>query len=212
MSAGIIQSGAQPAASPEMARRMASLQRWRARSKIVRFYRRALPAAILAICICLVGWIGIRAALSVFADVGSATIRMLNPRFYGRDDNGRSYRLDAKEAVRDGREPDKVYLTGPGMVLDAGPAKSFKIQGLTGIYNQQTRVLQLDGHVRIEDGRGYRFLSDHAVIDPKKDLISGNSSVVGEGPLGRVAASSYAVYDQGARVVFQGNVHTLLKR
>lgn len=186
--------------------RASALAGFRARSRNVRFWRKALPAAMAAICLAILGWIGVRSVLAAFGDPGSATIRLLNPRLYGRDASGRSFRIEAKEAVRDGRFPDRFTLAAPGLMLDAGGNKSFKGSAARGVYDQHTRLLNLDGKVSLADGRGNSFLSDHAAIDLKKSLISGNSSVVGEGPLGRIAASSYAVYDQGERVVFSGGV------
>ena len=197
-----------PVNPPDRAKRAAQLARWRARSKVIKIWRRILPATMAAICLAVLTWIGVQTALGMLSGGGAATIRMLNPRLYGRDDNGRSFRIEAKEAVRDGRYPDRVSLTTPSLLLDAGDSKSLTASAKLGVYDQRLRALDLTGAVQIANGRGYRFASDTGRIDTKKGLISGNSSVVGEGPLGRIAASSYAIHEQEGRAVFHGNVQT----
>jgi lipopolysaccharide export system protein LptC len=60
--------------------------------------------------------------------------------------------------------------------------------------------------VNISNGRGYRFSAPQAVIDTQKGQVTGDQGVQGQGPLGRIAASSYGVYDGGRRMVFKGGV------
>jgi hypothetical protein len=70
----------------------------------------------------------------------------------------------------------------------------------------------LSGDVRIDDGGGYRFASEQAVVDTKTGVISGETSMLGEGPTGQVQSNAYTVYDKGDRVVFRGGVRTRLER
>ena len=42
--------------------------------------------------------------------------------------------------------------------------------------------------------------------------IAGEGRVTGDGPTGAIRAESFTVYDQGQRVVFRGNVHSVVKR
>jgi len=42
------------------------------------------------------------------------------------------------------------------------------------------------------------------VVDTNTGVVTGDKGVQGRGPLGTIDASSYAIYDQGQRVVFSG--------
>ena len=192
-------------------RRAAEMERWRARSKRILFYRRALPWAMLAIVVAVASWVGLRAFLSAQqADLASATsaIHMTNPKFYGRDSKGRSFQLTAKDAVRDLHDNNIISLHGPGMMLDSGGKQPVKVEGGKGTYREDTKMLELGDGVLLQDGRGSVFRSAQASVDTRAGVVTGQKDVNGAGPLGRIAASSYAVYESGARIVFTGAVKT----
>ncbi len=58
----------------------------------------------------------------------------------------------------------------------------------------------------MKDGRGYNFTTPSAQVDTTTGQVVGNSGVKGDGPLGRITASSYAVNDRGKRIVMRGDV------
>jgi lipopolysaccharide export system protein LptC len=197
--------------SPGARRRAEEMARWRRRSQKIQFYRRALPWAMLAIVLAVAGWVGLRAFLTARqADLAAATsaIHMTNPKFYGRDDKGRSFQLSAKDAVRDLKDSNLITLTAPGMMLDTGSSQPVKVQGGQGVYRDDTKVLQLSGGVTAQDGRGLHFKSDSATVDTRAGVVHGEKNVTGQGPLGQIAASSYAVEDGGDRILFTGGVRS----
>jgi lipopolysaccharide export system protein LptC len=199
---------ASDAAPPGSDRRAAEMERWKRRSKRILFYRRALPWAMLGIVVAVGGWVALRAFLSAQQDVAAATdaIHMTNPKFYGRDQQGRSFQLSARDAVRDTKDNSLITLNQPGMVLDTGGKQPIQVQGGRGIYREDAKTLQLDRGVRLQDGRGSDFRSDEAMVDTREGVVRGQKAVSGSGPLGQIAASSYAVHDGGARVLFEGGV------
>ena len=115
MAAEPFPAGAQPAADPR-------LERWRERSRSVRRLRVAVPAAIGAIVVGVVGWIGVGGLLADLRTVKASEggLHMTNPRFFGRDEGGRAFTLQAVEAQRDGRDPDRITLSRPNVFLDHG--------------------------------------------------------------------------------------------
>ena len=184
---------------------------WRRRSRRVAFWRRALPWLMVAIVVGVGGWIGVRALVSAISQrAASNQIRMTNPRFFGRDDKGRSFVLTAREAAREAGDLNQIALTRPGLRLDLGKPKPANAAAATGAYQERTRMLQLDGGVTFDDGQGNVFTSRKALVDTKTGAVKGESNVVGEGPLGRIASSSYAIYDDGDRTVFSGGVKARL--
>jgi lipopolysaccharide export system protein LptC len=198
-------------AQAAMDRRTAEMERWRRRSKRIVFYRQALPWAMLAIVVSVAAWVGLRAYLSARQlDVASATgaIHMTNPKFYGRDAKGRSFQLSARDAVRDVHDNNIVNLHAPGMMLDSGGKQPMKVDGGHGVYREDTKMLELAGGVLLQDGRGTTFRSAQASVDTRAGVVTGQKDVSGSGPLGQIAASSYAVHESGARVTFSGAVRT----
>jgi lipopolysaccharide export system protein LptC len=192
-------------------RRAGEMERWRQRSKRIVFYRKALPWTMLGIVLAVASWVGLRAVLSSRQlDIAGATsaIHMTNPKFYGRDNKGRSFQLTATDAVRDTKNNNIVNLHTPGMMLDSGGKQPVKVAGGSGVYREDTKVLDLTGGVLLQDGRGTEFHSAVASVDTRAGVVTGQKDVNGQGPLGRIAASSYAVHESGARVTFAGGVKT----
>ena len=190
--------------------RQAELARWRKRSEAIHFWRRALPVVIVAIAAVLVLWVGGRSVIIKLAAGGGpkdAGIRMVNPRFYGRDTSNRAFVLGAAAASRDMTTGKTVTLSGPSVTLDADGANPTHVQATQGVYREDQRKLDLTGQVQLKDGRGYSFSTPQAQVDTTTGAVSGHSGVTGDGPLGRVVASSYGVYDRGQRIVMKGDVH-----
>jgi lipopolysaccharide export system protein LptC len=206
---GRASSGHVDLAAAAAARRTEEMARWRRRSQRILFFRRALPWVMLAIVVAVAGWVALRAYLSARqTDVAAATsaIHMTNPKFYGRDAKGRSFQLSARDAVRDADDNNLITLSAPGMRLDTGGKAPIQVEGGAGVYREDTKELVLTGGVLLRDGRGSEFRSAEARIDTRAGVVTGEKNVRGQGPLGQIAASSYAVYDGGDRVTFSGGV------
>ncbi len=196
--------------SPSAPLRRENLARWRQHSQTVHFWRRALPAVIVVIAGLLVLWIGGRSLivrLSAAQSAKQAGVRMINPRFYGRDTSNRAFVLGAQVATREVASTRTVTLSAPSVTLDADGANPTHVQAAKGVYLEDQRQLSLVGQVQLKDGRGYSFLTPKALVDTTNGHVSGDSGVQGDGPLGRIVASSYGVYDRGKRIVMKGDVH-----
>lgn len=202
-----------PAASSiDLERRATALERWRRRSRQVQFFRKALPAAIAAILIFGVGWVAVRTLIAVFssADRDVATIHLLNPTFYGRNEKGQPYVMQATEAVQDGADPDRVFLTHPFMKQFNGNPLPMTVRSLHGLYYQQKKLLDLSGKVVATDGRGYTFRSEFAHVNMPQNSVVGNVHCFGDGPSGSISSDAYQVYDKGDHAIFTGHVRSRL--
>jgi lipopolysaccharide export system protein LptC len=202
-----------PAAlSPDLVRRAQALARWRRRSEQIRFFRKALPAAMIGIVVFGAGWVGVRSiisALSQAEELGS--IHLINPTFYGRNDKGELYIMSAREAVRQGDDPDRIALTAPDLKqYPVGAPEPMTTHALHGVYHEQKRLLDLTGRVVATDGRGNTFTSEFAHVDMPKNSVVGNSHVYSYGPQGSISADSYQVYDKGQHAIFTGHTKTHL--
>ncbi len=194
---------------PIAVRRRQELERRRLHSRRIQFWRRTLPLVIVGIAGLMVLWIGGRSLIVRLQSGGgpkTAGVRMVNPRFYGRDTANRAYVLGAAEASRDLGDEHKVTLASPTVTLDAGGANPTHVEAVRGTYREDQRELSLEGKVQVTDGRGYSFTTPTARVDTTTGRVSGESGVQGQGPLGQIAASSYGVYDRGQRIIMRGDV------
>jgi lipopolysaccharide export system protein LptC len=184
----------------------------RTHSRIVRVLRVALPTTMIAIAGLLAGFVAAHAIRQHDASRAGVTapIRMINPHFYGRDNQGRPYTLAAREAARDERSFQTVLLTAPSVMLGTESPHPSTLQADTGVYHEDTRILLLRGHVRATDANSGQFASDEAVVNTRTGSVVGPRAVSTRSNDGAVQSRSFDVYDKGDRVVFKGGVHARL--
>jgi len=193
--------------SADEARLAAAGAQWRARSQRVKLYRRILPIVILVLAGGALSWTVFRTVMSgVERKAGeSREIRLDNPMFHGQDATGRSFMIGAQGAVRD-PATGHFRLNGPVLRLNLGGRKVTEMTADAGIYNEADRTVTIGPNVRISDGgSGFTLTTPEAVVNTATGVTTGNKGIEGRGPLGTLSASSYAIYDQGERVVFSGS-------
>ena len=198
--------------APLSAPRRADFERWRRRSRLIRTLRVALPAVIALIFVGLVGSV----AWSTFtsqpkqAKGGDEPIRLVTPRFVGRDDKGRPFVLTAESATRDRLDYQRVILKKPTLVLDDNGPDMLHINGADGIFHEQDGKLELSNGVHMADAKN-AFDTASSLFDTKTGEVIGSGPIQGAGGLGEIRAESYGVYSKGERMVFKGGVRTRLE-
>jgi lipopolysaccharide export system protein LptC len=194
-------------------RRRDPIQRWRRRSRVIRGLRILLPGLIAAILLGLAASVAYNVLTTQPAATGpaDAPIRLVNPRFVGRDDRGRAFVLTAVTATRDQTDYQKVYLDKPALILDDEGLDPLRITGGAGIYHEDSRKLEVSGGVRLSGARA-AFQTASSLFDTKTGELVGSGPIQGSGSLGDISAKSYGVYDKGDRMVFKGGVHTVLNK
>lgn len=187
--------------------------RWRRRSRLIRALRIVLPTTIGLILAALAGAVAYNALTAQPAQPreSSAPIRLVNPRFVGRDDKGRAFVITATSATRDPREYQRVVLDHPALVLDEQGPDPLRLVATEGVYHEGAFKLDLHGGVRLVSSKG-AFDTATSLFDTKTGEVVGSVPIQGSGSLGEISAKSYAVYGKGDRVIFKGGVHTRLDR
>ncbi|WP_428151686.1 LPS export ABC transporter periplasmic protein LptC [Brevundimonas sp.] len=181
--------------------------RWRSRSRRVQLYRRLLPILIVVLAGGALTWTVFRTVMSGVEREASQSkeIRLDNPMFHGQDAAGRSFIIGAQGAVRD-PATGRFRLNGPVLRLNLGGTKVTEMTADAGIYNEAERTVTIGPNVRISDGgSGFTLTTPEAVVDTATGVVTGNKGVEGRGPLGTISATSYAIHEQGQRVVFRGS-------
>lgn len=192
--------------------RRADFERWRRRSRLIRTLRVALPALIVLIFAGLVGSVAWSTfnAVPKAAQGGDEPIRLVTPRFVGRDDKGRAFVLTAVSATRDPLDYQRVILKKPALVLDEDGPDMLRINGADGVFHEQDNKLELTGGVRMADTKN-TFETASSLFDTKTGEVIGSGPIQGAGGLGEIRAESYGVYSKGERMVFKGGVKTRLE-
>jgi lipopolysaccharide export system protein LptC len=192
--------------------RRAETARWRRHSRLIRTLRTVLPLVMLAILGGLaaqVVWKGISEQPAAQREARTA-IRLLNARFVGRVEDGRGFMIGAKQAIRSEDDYQSVSLVEPMLTVGQGE-RSSRVMAKIGNFNERDKMLRLRGDVRIDEGQGFRFMSQEAIIDTRTGKVVGQSQVQGDGPLGQLNAKSYSVEDKGDRLVFRGGVRARIE-
>lgn len=191
----------------EAVQRQATVERWRKRSRRVRFWRKVLPMTILAIVLCIAGWVLARGLMPqpILAPLELSAIRMKGPKFFGRDKNDRAFLLAALEAVRDAKQEGRVNLTNPTFNLGGGSVRANQ-----GIYVDGAQDLLLRGDVVVVDADGGRMETQEALIDLRTGVVTnrqtpGSKGVQIESSMGKITAQDYTIAKDGA-VTFRGRV------
>ena len=187
------------------------VERWRRRSRVVNFWRIILPLAIFAICLAMGGWIVSRSLLETrVLEIIEATDRLISgPKFYGRDNNDRTYLLTAIRGLRDAVNRDKYTLESPNFNLGAGSVRADQ-----GVYIKGSTKILLHGNVVAINSAGSRMEAQDAQIDTRTGTIS-NTAQPGSGrmsietSMGKIAADDYTVAKNGV-VTFRGRVRGVI--
>lgn len=190
------------------------MARLRARTvRIVRVVAMVLIGALVANIIIQSFMTGEREASLVTGTVGDAE-RITNPRFTGRDQNGRPFVLTADSAVR--------RLAGLGNLTDlenpridyalifagANRPDASEVLSQTGLYDDRARILRMSGTVRFSTHSGYRFRTEGAALDLAAGVVTGDLPVEGRAPWGGIQAQGFELHDDGRRLVFTGGAVT----
>jgi lipopolysaccharide export system protein LptC len=201
-------TGARPSSASAQIRRRA-----RAHSRAVQAMRWLLPTLILAMLGLLAAFVigqAVRVAAARPKELPTQ-IRMVSPHFVGRDDKGRAFNLAASLAVRDDSDMQRVDLGAPVIVMDSDTPHPKTLTADRGVYDEDTRILRLIGHVRIDDAAASTVGTQEALVDTRAGTVTGASPIAASGPMGAISAGSYSASQKGGAIVMHGGVHAELK-
>lgn len=186
-------------------RRVATLKKARRRSRLIAGLRRFFVAgagASFAAAFVFMGLYAVQGGMNSSAYSAQEPLRMLNPRFVGRTENGGPYQLSAEIAERPVGENQQITLVAPVYRTEAGTI----MLAPRGIYDQQAKTVIFDGEVLFSDAGGNRFTTPNMIVDLEAGTLTGRGGVTGAGPLGVLQAESYELRDSDRALVLRGGV------
>ena len=137
-------------------------------------------------------------------------IRMTNPQFYGRDDKGRVLRAHRRaRRCATPATPTRSSWTAPGCCSTPAAGEPMRVTG------GARRLSRGDQGAAARRRRAAAGRPRHRPrpaprpwSTPRPASCAAKRASPATGPLGQISASSYGVYDGGARIVFKGGVRS----
>lgn len=186
-------------------KRAATLRSARRRSRLIAALRRIFVAgagASFAAVFVFMALYAIEGGFSAGQYSATEPLRMINPRFIGRTENGGPYQLSAEIAERAIGQNQPIELIAPVYRTEAGTI----MLAPRGIYDEQAQTVIFDGEVLFSDRGGNRFTTPNMMVDLDQGTLTGRGGVTGAGPLGVLQAESYELRDSDRALVLRGGV------
>lgn len=186
-------------------RRALSLRAARRRSQLVQGLRRFFVAGAGASLASVFVFMALFAVQGGFARsyYGDAEpLRMLNPRFTGRTENGGPYQLSAETAEKPRVEGAPITMTAPVYRTETGTI----MLAPQGVYDEAAKRITFTGEVLFSDRGGNRFSTPNMVVDLANGLVHGEGGLTGAGPLGVIQAGAYELREGDRALVLRGGV------
>lgn len=186
-------------------KRAQTLKAARRRSRLVATLRRVFVAgagASFAAVFVFMALYAIEGGFNSSRYSAQEPLRMLNPRFIGRTENGGPYQLSAEAAERAVGANQPIQLIAPVYRTEAGTI----MLAPRGVYDEQAQTVVFDGEVLFADRGGNRFTTPNMMVDLEAGTLTGRGGVTGAGPLGVLQAERYELRDSDRALVLSGGV------
>jgi lipopolysaccharide export system protein LptC len=188
-------------------------------SRLVRFLRFAIPAAIViiaAIILTATFFNPFRLITAFPIDPGKLSLSgtkiiMELPRVTGFTTDQRPYELTARAAAQDLTNLEVLELKELSANVELRDGHHVNITSLNGIYDTKAEVLKLNDHITINSTSGYEGRLSEATVHISSGNIVSESPVEVKLPNGVLTANRLEVRDNGAVIKFSGGVEMNLK-
>ena len=175
-----------------------------------------LPAIALALT-SIIGWSWFNPSTTSFhIDYSpqdfelSGQDEMLNPRFFGVDNQKQRYTITAEAAMRAAAGNEQVFLIKPTADITVERGDWLALNADQGIYDRDSKTLALSGAVSLYADNGFEMHTDQAEVDLNSGVIESTSAVRGQGPWGLLNANGFKYAHKGDIMHFYGRPTLLL--
>ena len=181
---------------------------------VVRTMRTALPL----LCLLAAGGYGLtvlqRAGwgggvpAAVVPRITPENLVMNNPHYEGFNPNGGRYTVSARTARQDLARPHVIDLDGiTAVTTDANDVRT-DLTARQGVFDNQTKLLELAGGVDVVSGSGLKARLATATVEISESIVTSRDPVEVEMTAGRVRASEMKLRHKSREVTFIGSVET----
>jgi len=192
-------------------KRTLTLEAARRHSVRIRILRLVLISLAIALVASLAWQFATQKTSFIVDDNPGESVKMVNPRYSGRTNDGLPYRLKSSSAIRLTPNTQEVVLEGPvlSFVRSVNATPSI-LTAKTGQYNDVDQVLDLKTAVDLRTDDGYHCTSTHARVFAGAKRIEGDAAILCDGSFGRVTGQSYEILNNYSEFVFRGGTDAYL--
>ncbi|MDD9912977.1 MAG: LPS export ABC transporter periplasmic protein LptC [Alphaproteobacteria bacterium] len=149
-------------------------------------------------------------ALTEQAQQLNTTTTLIEPRFTGRNINGRQWDIRAKKATRTGQlAEDEITLNYVTAIVDTATIEPLKFTAIRGDYLNQQSILKLTGNVEV-NGYGILLTAPKLTADLDKNTLKAEPKVTLTGTWhgwqGHFAAPHLTLQNPGPTLTLTGGV------
>lgn len=129
---------------------------------------------------------------------------MVNPRYVGTDKDKQPYSLTADLAKNQPNDDSVIELEMPKGDIALKDGTWLVLTSESGLYQRQTKRLDLIGQVNLFHDTGYEIRTEKAEIDLDAGTAQGNDPVRGQGPFGDLKGEGFRLIERGERIFING--------
>jgi len=177
-----------------------------------------LPAIMVGIVLLVVAWPrfkaheeGFHLTMAKISPEDIDNLRMVNPRYQGIDKRGEPFTVTATMATKEKSTSDVVELEKPVADITLTRGTWVELKGDYGAYREQDQQLDLVGSVYLYQDEGYEFRTLAAHFNLANNTAEGDDPVDCQWTAGQVTSQGFRIYDKGARILFTGKSHLVLR-
>jgi len=187
-------------------------------SRMVRFYRGAIPVSLIAIMATIAAaayFKPLKMMTTLPVDPGRVVvsgtkINMEAPKLGGFTRDGRPYDLTARAAAQDLANPGVLELKDVHARVAMQDKNTVEVTAATGVYDTKADAMVLKGDVVVTSTAGYSVQMNEAQIDVKTNRIVSDKSVVVTLSNGTIKSRRMDVSENGDLMRFTGDVDVYL--
>ena len=179
-----------------------------ARIKVLRYILMTLCAALAAY---LIYEFATQSKNIIVEDNPTESVKMVNPRYSGRTDDGLPFYLTADSATRTLANRSEVALIKPVLefIRETGAEPSL-VLAETGTYDDVKKILNLRTAVDLSTDDGYNCKTTHARVFAKEKRIEGDERIECDGNFGIVNGNAYEINDNYKVFVFKNGMDAII--
>ncbi|MCC2098109.1 MAG: LPS export ABC transporter periplasmic protein LptC [Hyphomicrobiales bacterium] len=193
----------------------------RTHSRLVRRLKRAIVAGSGLCLAAAIGYIVFDPFSKLPKDVSiskatfnGTKITMEHPRLSGFRKDGRPYLLLARSGVQDVRQPKIIELNEIDATIKVSDKDTIRVSAPAGVFDSSADRMRLsrsgsDSRIRFR-GSSYLLQLDSADINFKSGLVVSDDPVSVKMSSGTIHAKGMRVEDNGKRIIFLGNVRSVI--
>lgn len=188
-------------------------------SRVVRFLRFAIPAAIIviAVVILIATFFNPFRLITAFpidpgkVSLSGTKIVMELPRVTGFTTDSRPYELTARAAAQDLTKLEVLELKEITAKVELRDGQQVTIKSINGVYDTKAELLRLNDHITINSTSGYEGRLSEATVHITSGNVVSESPVEVTLPNGVLNANRLEVKENGAVIKFGGGVEMTVK-